>query len=221
MRPLLALALLALLAPAAMAGVAPKPVLNVLGNQVAASILGGFSPPVVYIPVGGSVSWEVHEEIEHTAVSILDGSLDLDLRPHIVYTVTFPEKVQGPGHACRPEACPMRALLVLAVLALAAPLALAAQAPAPVAAVQVPSAVLMDLVTGFAPAVTVVPVGGSVTWTSVDFTLQHHTASGDSGQFDTGHVVPGQSVSVNFPTAGVITYHCQIHFWMRGVVVVN
>jgi plastocyanin len=47
-----------------------------------------------------------------------------------------------------------------------------------------------------------------------------HTAT-SAGNFATGHIHPGHSVAVRFSHAGVFTYHCSIHHFMHGKIVVR
>lgn len=47
-----------------------------------------------------------------------------------------------------------------------------------------------------------------------------HTATHD-GSFDTGHIKPGESASIRFPRAGTFSYHCTIHSFMHGKIVVE
>ena len=47
-----------------------------------------------------------------------------------------------------------------------------------------------------------------------------HTAT-DSGVFNTGHIKPGHSASVRFKQKGTFTYHCTIHPFMHGKIVVG
>lgn len=47
-----------------------------------------------------------------------------------------------------------------------------------------------------------------------------HTAT-DPGSFDTGHIKPGQSVTVRFTQKGTFSYHCTIHPFMHGKIVVG
>jgi plastocyanin len=47
-----------------------------------------------------------------------------------------------------------------------------------------------------------------------------HTATRRGG-FDTGHILPGHSVVVRLRRAGVYSYHCTIHPFMRGKIVVR
>lgn len=47
-----------------------------------------------------------------------------------------------------------------------------------------------------------------------------HTAT-DAGAFDTGHIKPGHSVAVRFTQKGTFSYHCTIHTFMHGKIVVG
>lgn len=47
-----------------------------------------------------------------------------------------------------------------------------------------------------------------------------HTAT-NAGVFDTGHIKPGHSVAVRFTQKGTFSYHCTIHPFMHGKIVVG
>jgi plastocyanin len=47
-----------------------------------------------------------------------------------------------------------------------------------------------------------------------------HTAT-DRGVFDSGHIKPGHSFSVRFGQKGTFAYHCKIHHFMHGKIVVK
>jgi plastocyanin len=47
-----------------------------------------------------------------------------------------------------------------------------------------------------------------------------HTAT-DKGAFNTGHIKPGHSVAVRFMQKGTFSYHCEIHPFMHGKIVVG
>ncbi len=47
-----------------------------------------------------------------------------------------------------------------------------------------------------------------------------HTAT-DRGVFNSGHIKPGESFSVRFEQKGTFRYHCEIHPFMHGKIVVN
>ena len=46
-----------------------------------------------------------------------------------------------------------------------------------------------------------------------------HTAT-DRGVFDSGHIKPGHSFAVRFEQKGTFSYHCKIHPFMHGKIVV-
>ncbi|MGN6215348.1 MAG: cupredoxin domain-containing protein [Solirubrobacterales bacterium] len=47
-----------------------------------------------------------------------------------------------------------------------------------------------------------------------------HTAT-RAGSFNTGHIKPGTSVVVRFEHKGTFAYHCNIHPFMKGTIVVE
>jgi plastocyanin len=47
-----------------------------------------------------------------------------------------------------------------------------------------------------------------------------HTAT-DAGAFDTGHIKPGHSITVRFTQKGTFSYHCEIHPFMHGKIIVG
>jgi plastocyanin len=72
----------------------------------------------------------------------------------------------------------------------------------------------------FRPDPIQIKVGDTVTWTNNAGTT--HTATSDTGAWDTGNLAPGAtSNAVPFPTAGTFAYHCAIHPSMVGAVVVS
>lgn len=73
----------------------------------------------------------------------------------------------------------------------------------------------------FGPPSITVHAGTTVTWTNQDPQPTHHTASADRGAFTTGSLAPGQSGAFTFTTPGRYTYHCAIHTYMTGVIVVE
>jgi plastocyanin len=48
-----------------------------------------------------------------------------------------------------------------------------------------------------------------------------HTATADNALFDTGVLEPGDSFSVWFDGSGTVTYHCALHPYMKGSIVVG
>ena len=72
----------------------------------------------------------------------------------------------------------------------------------------------------FAPATLTAKQGGRVTVKNGDSTA--HTATADDGSsFDTGQVEPGASKAFTIGKRGRYAYHCSIHPFMHGTIVVD
>jgi plastocyanin len=72
----------------------------------------------------------------------------------------------------------------------------------------------------FAPASLTVKSGAKVTVTNNDSTA--HTATADDGNsFDTGTLDPGSSGTISVSKPGSYAYHCSIHPFMKGTIVVQ
>lgn len=71
----------------------------------------------------------------------------------------------------------------------------------------------------FQPANLIVPVGTTVTWTNQDSV--DHTSTSDTSAWDSGHLGTGQSFSFTFKQPGTFPYHCMIHPYMKGTIVVQ
>ena len=76
----------------------------------------------------------------------------------------------------------------------------------------------------FSPATITIKVGTTVTWTNM--TATPHTVTSDDGKsFDSGISNPisasGGTFSHAFMTAGTFAYHCQIHPFMKAMIIVQ
>jgi len=71
----------------------------------------------------------------------------------------------------------------------------------------------------FVPPTTTVRVGDTVTWTNRD--AFSHTSTSDTGVWDTGVIRAAASGSFTFTAAGTFAYHCAIHSFMHGTIVVQ
>jgi plastocyanin len=88
---------------------------------------------------------------------------------------------------------------------------------APPAAGQ-PNTVVMSNI-AFGPDSIIVSVGTYITWQNNDGV--NHTATSDTGLWDTGIISPGASKSVTFNAAGTFPYHCTVHSMMTATVIVR
>jgi plastocyanin len=95
------------------------------------------------------------------------------------------------------------------------PLMVSAQGPA--AASSTGSVEIADF--SFRPEAVTLKLGDTLTWTNRG--QAGHTATSDTGLWDTGLLQAGQSASYTFRTAGVFSYHCAVHPNMRGAVTVT
>jgi plastocyanin len=72
---------------------------------------------------------------------------------------------------------------------------------------------------GFDPQQISIRAGDSISFT--DAGKEIHTFTADDGSFDTGTLSPGEAKSVVFDHAGSFSYHCSLHPWMTGTVIVT
>lgn len=94
------------------------------------------------------------------------------------------------------------------------PLSSAAVATAPVATDKV-------AIQGFAfgPATITVKPGTTVTWTQQD--EDQHTVTANDGSFTSSPLITGTTYTHTFTAPGTYPYHCSIHPFMHGTVVVS
>jgi plastocyanin len=71
----------------------------------------------------------------------------------------------------------------------------------------------------FTPKTLTVPVGTTVTWKFDDST--QHTVTADDNSFTSPALGSGQTYTHTFTSAGTVDYHCSIHTFMTGTVVVK
>jgi plastocyanin len=71
----------------------------------------------------------------------------------------------------------------------------------------------------FSPATLTVAVGSTVTWTNKD--ASSHTVTSDTEVFNSGGMSQNATFSYTFNTAGTYAYHCIIHTYMKGTIIVQ
>ena len=72
---------------------------------------------------------------------------------------------------------------------------------------------------GFTPAKLTIRVGATVIWKNRS-SAPHTVTSDDGTTFDSGTVAVGGTFHFTFKTAGTFSYHCNIHPYMRSVIIV-
>lgn len=71
----------------------------------------------------------------------------------------------------------------------------------------------------FVPDTLTVSVGTTVTWTNSDAAI--HRIASDTGVFDSGDLSQNAVFSYTFNNAGAFPYHCTIHTYMKGTIIVK
>ena len=76
----------------------------------------------------------------------------------------------------------------------------------------------------YVPSLIVIEKGKQVTWVNEDSAF-HSVTSGfydsPTDLFDSGHLDPFESFTLTFDETGIYDYHCTLHPWMEGQVVVE
>jgi len=76
----------------------------------------------------------------------------------------------------------------------------------------------------YIPSVITIQSGQQVTWVNEDSAF-HSVTSGFYGSptelFDSGHLDPFESYTVDFDETGTFDYFCTLHPWMKGQVIVE
>ena len=72
----------------------------------------------------------------------------------------------------------------------------------------------------FVPQFISMPIQSIVTWTNDD-SIQHTVTSDEEGLFDSGPLSPGDTFDNAFDSTGEFGYHCAIHPFMTGRVMVG
>ena len=72
----------------------------------------------------------------------------------------------------------------------------------------------------FVPQFISMPIESTVSWTNDD-SIQHTITFDEEGLFVSGPISPGETFDNTFDTPGEFGYHCSIHPWMTGRVMVG
>jgi len=110
--------------------------------------------------------------------------------------------------------------MAIALLALCLPLAGLGGEPAAAGGGATASATKKVSIRDFSfhPGTLTVAKGTQVTFSNTDNVA--HTAT-DKGAFDSGRIKAGKSKQVSFTQKGTFAYHCKLHTYMKGKIVVQ
>ena len=223
---------------------AMRPISTMVGATMIAVHIAdfAFAPEQLIIQVGDTVRWTNDDKAPHTATSG-EGRFDSgDLTQGASYQFTFTQPGsyayvcalhEGMAGTITVVAAEATAAVVPAALptAPAAATSAAAAEPAPVVATRLPvvppavaspggAAPVTEAVSiqgfAFTPAQITLRVGDTVRWTNQDAAA--HTATANSGQFNSGNLARGTSYQFTFTQAGTYSYFCARHAEMTGTI---
>lgn len=168
-----------------------------------------FSPDVLEIPAGTTVTWTNVGTDIHTVTSDLARFDSGDLRPGESFSHTFNQAGTFEYHCRFHQAIGMVGKVVVTE-------STTDPAPAPGTKTDVR---VEDFF--FSPTILEIPLGTTVTWTN--FGSEVHTATSDLLLWDSGDILPGESFSRTFNRTGTFDYHCRYHrgIGMIGQIVVT
>jgi len=72
----------------------------------------------------------------------------------------------------------------------------------------------------FSPMTITVSISTTVIWVNEQAGIPH-TVTADNGSFGSRVIMPGHIFAHRFTSAGTFTYHCAIHPFMHGTVIVH
>jgi plastocyanin len=122
----------------------------------------------------------------------------------------------------RGAASPLAALAIIAIAAVAAcEKTGTGNVNSVTPAVAQPATTASVTIDGYAfhPPTLRIEVGTTVKWTNHQNIT--HTVTANNGSFNSGDIAPGHSFSHMFTSAGKFPYHCMIHPFMHGTVIVT
>ena len=85
--------------------------------------------------------------------------------------------------------------------------------------VLVPNGAYLGNGNGFNPGTLTVPAGTTVMWGNNDITA--HTSTSDTGLWNSNDIGVGGTFAVKLDNPGTYKYHCTIHSYMTGTIVVQ
>jgi plastocyanin len=85
--------------------------------------------------------------------------------------------------------------------------------------VLIPNGAYLGNGNGFNPATLTVPAGTTVMWGNNDITA--HTTTSDAGLWNSNDIGAGGTFTFKLDNPGTYKYHCTIHSFMNGTIVVQ
>ena len=202
-----------------------SPTVSILkGASQERSVLQPFSPSVVNVHVGDTVTWTNYDSVQHTVTSAAFDSGAIHPTGNGSKGGTFDHTFSTKGifsYYCKVH--PYMGGTVYVDTEETQRQLTSTLNPSNIdVKVEMPQNAAYQNKYGpfFIPENAIVPAGSRVTWDNHDF-IAHTATSSDGGKsFDTGPITPGSSRTVVVQHPGVMAYYCEIHPWMIGTVTV-
>lgn len=158
-------------------------------------------PVFLLVALGGLLH---SPEASAQGTGVVEGSVDLRLPP--------PRRTAGryPGGASAPHALQPVPVVVFVEGRLGAPPRPPARTP-----------VVAQRDTAFVPSALIVPVGTTVSFPNGDPFFHNVFSYSSAARFDLGRYPRGESRDVTFENPGVVKVYCEVHDFMRSVIVVT
>jgi plastocyanin len=189
-----------------------------------------FSPQVLDIKVGDTVTWQNNDGVGHTATSTTPAGVfdSKTLQQGQTFSLTF-TKAGKYDYQCAIH--PMMTGTIVVTEAGQAPAVMTAANAAQPATMNMTGTLTTTIAAAepnhvniqnyaFNPAVLTVTVGMSVTWTNLDPVGHTATSTTTDEPFESGTLLTGESSSYTFRKAGKFDYICEVHPNMQGTIVV-
>lgn len=177
----------------------------------------GFTPSTLTIVTGTNIIWSNTGALPHT-VTDRNGAFDSGI---LMNGASYQRTFNSPGtysYFCSIH--PEMTATITVTGELQAPAPEPPPNPPPSESPPPPTSGDVRIVdNAFSPTTKRVNVGGSITWSN-EGDLPH-TVTGRTSTFDSGILMPGQTFTTKFETAGTYEYFCTLHAGMRASIVVT
>ncbi len=175
-----------------------------------------FTPLVITVQTGDTITWVNNDQALHTVVSSDTGPLDSgDLSNGQSYSYTF-TTAGTYDYICSIHPFMLHGqIVVVQGLAVTPPVVI----PPPTVSPSLPTNSVVIQNMAFTPSIINVQLNDTVTWINNDPAIHRIVASGLSS-LDSGDLSNAQSYSYTFTTVGTYDYSCSIHPSMTGQVIV-
>ena len=190
------------------------------------AVLQPFSPAIINIHAGDTVTWVNHDSSQHTVTTALfDSGVIAAQNSSSAQAPSFKHTFNQKGifvYSCKIHPF-MGGVVYVDTEETQREIVDTTNSSIFIVKVEMPQNAAYQNKYGpyFIPANAIIPSSSRLTWENHDF-IAHTATSTDGRTFDTGNVLPGSSISIVVPRQqGIFPYYCKIHPWMVGIVTVS